>query len=159
MLFSLRSLGRGMTIITCLLGVLLAPATSFAKTVAKKKAVKKTRKSLTSYLYNPRKTYGDEKIAIANPTSRCTTASMKALHASKLALAKKDGESVTLTGGVDTAFRTYLNGLDTLWNAMEEPYCGYGAFGLTAARSSYEKTADRLRAAFLKEAKKMNAVK
>jgi hypothetical protein len=146
-----------MTITTCLLAVLLAPATSFAKT--KKKIVRKTRKSLTSYLYNPRKTYGDEKIVIANPTSRCTTASMKALHASKLALAKKDGESVTLTGGVDTAFRTYMNGLDTLWNAMEEPYCGYGAFGLTAARSSYEKTADRLRAAFLKEAKKVNAVK
>lgn len=109
-------------------------------------------------LYNPNKKYGDEKTDINNPTSRCTGADFKKMYQDGLVTAKKDFD--TARGGgeaspaLTAAFETYKKDIDYGWEAMEEPYCGFGAFGASAAKKSFQKTLTRARAAFLAEAKK-----
>jgi hypothetical protein len=136
-----------------------------AKTVAKKTV---TKKAIAYDLYNPRRRYGDEKIEITDATSRCNTPAMQKVHVKNLEQAKKDGEPYALTfdsvSGTDVlppladAYRTYLQGLDMAWEAMEQPYCGFGAFGTSAANKSYNKSVTRIRARFLDAAKKNKTV-
>ncbi len=113
-------------------------------------------------LYNPRIRYKDEKMVIENPASKCNTKATRARHVAVLALAEKDGEKYGLnassTGDLADAYARYLMGLDIVWDAMNEEYCGYGAFGLKAAVKSYEKSVTRLRQRFLTAAKELNAV-
>lgn len=128
---------------------------------AKKPTAKKA--GYASYLYIPKKTYKDEKVVISNAASRCNTPSMRAAHAKNLAKAEADGklygltpESVSTTESlppVGQAYKTYLNGLALAWDAMTEPYCGFGAFGTSAANKSYTKSVTHTRARFLAAAK------
>lgn len=141
--------------------MLVAPYAADAK-VAKKKVTRKPVRYAYD-LYNPRRHYGDEKMEIKNATSRCNTLSMRQLHAQNLERAKQDGKPFELTFGsvsttkplskIEEAYKQYLTGLDLAWGAMEEPYCGFGAFGTTAARKSYTKSIDRIRGRFLETAK------
>lgn len=109
-------------------------------------------------LYNPRKHYGDEKTAINNPTSRCTGADFKKMYADALASAQKDFDGARKgtegNASLTAAFETYKKDLELGWQAMEEPYCGFGAFGSTAAKKSFQKTLTRARTNFLAEVKK-----
>ena len=130
--------------------------------IAKKKVIKAPARYAYD-LYNPRRRYGDEKIEIENTTSRCNTLAMRKLHSQNLERAKGDGKPFGLTfesasttqplPPIGEAYKKYLTGLDLAWEAMEEPYCGFGAFGTTAARKSYTKSVDRSRARFLEVAK------
>lgn len=51
------------------------------------------------------------------------------------------------------AVSTYKQNLEIVWSAMEEPYCGHGSQGITAVKKSFNKSVDRLRAAFLAQVK------
>jgi hypothetical protein len=107
-------------------------------------------------MYNPKKVYKDEKIAIVNPTSKCDTPTMRSLHATKLALAQKDaakwGVATSTATKLGEVYRDYWKGLGTAWEAMTLPYCGYGSMGISAVKHSYEKTVSRLRDTFVTKA-------
>lgn len=109
--------------------------------------------SFQNMMYNPNKTYKDEKVEINNPTSRCVTAATKASHAQSLKQGEADAKKYNLTtestGAGGKAYANYRAELDLAWDAMNEPYCGFGAFGTTAAVKSYKKSVDRARNRFL----------
>lgn len=109
-------------------------------------------------LYNPRRTYGDEKAMIANPVSRCNTQAMQKIHLGHLVRAEKDlitMKVTTTTPAMAKLYDTYLDKVDLSWGAMEEPYCGFGAFGAKAAINSYYKSVTRARSEFLTLARKI----
>lgn len=107
-------------------------------------------------LYNRNKKYGDEKIDIMNPTSRCNTAANQKVHDANLVQAKKDIAlfNPDTDPRVEELASTYMDKLSLAWDAMEEPYCGFGAFGNSAAKKSYDKTVARARNEFLTDARK-----
>lgn len=110
-------------------------------------------------LYNPKKLYKDEKKTIEDPTSRCTGAAFQKITTAAEDQAKKDLEKVTskdgtVSTGVADAYKIYEKDLTIAWAAMQQPYCGFGAFGVTAAKNSLNKTIARARNAFLTAAGK-----
>ncbi len=110
-------------------------------------------------LYNPNKKYGDEKKDINDPTSRCLTAAFKKIHTAaetqaKADLAKYKDADGNVTKTVADAFKVYAQDIALGWAAMQEPYCGFGAFGATAAQKSLTKTMTRARADFTAKAQK-----
>lgn len=151
-------------LLVSVLGTSLAAETQAATKVASKKASVKTKKYALD-LYNPRKVYGDEKKDIKDATSRCNTPALHKIHLQNLERAKLDGkphnltfESVSTTeplSDIQEAYKKYLESLSFAWGAMEEPYCGFGAFGVSAARKSYDKSVERARARFLEAVKKL----
>lgn len=149
-----RRIFSSVTIIASLASFLAADA---ALAATKKPAVKKKAKVTASWLYNSRRTYKDEKVAVENPTSRCNTPAMRQMHAKTVAQAIKEGDKLGITSttvsALGDAYRDYLKKVDLLWAAMEEPYCGFGAFGTSAAKKSYEKGANRSHDVFLQAVK------
>lgn len=95
-------------------------------------------------------------MSIEDPTTRCVTKATEAAQMENLKRASKDGETfnvATSTPGVlGDAYRQYMDNLDIVWGAMEEPYCGFGAFGLGAAVKSYNKSISHVRTEFLASA-------
>lgn len=96
-------------------------------------------------LYNPNKKYKDEGAVPTNAASRCVSSEFQKAHAAALANAKKEYEGMKAQGKVesailDRAYAKYQQDLATGWSAMQEPYCGFGAFGVTAALKSFRKT-------------------
>ena len=75
--------------------------------------------------------------------------------ASNLALLKSQGAasasaSVTVSASAPKdAAEIYREKVSTVWAAMAQPYCGYGAYGITAVKKSYNKSVARIRADFL----------
>ncbi len=106
-------------------------------------------------LYNPKKKYGDEKTAIQNPASRCTTAVFQKMYKDAVTQAEKDIAALkvkkggTLDSKTESLAKSYLDEITLAWQVMHEPYCGFGAFGATAAQKSLKKTLTRARANFL----------
>ncbi|MBP7005523.1 peptidoglycan-binding protein [Patescibacteria group bacterium] len=110
-------------------------------------------------LYNPKKQYKDEKKTIEDPASRCTGTTFQKITAAAEEQAKKDLAKVTskdgtVSTGVADAYKIYEKDLAIAWAAMQQPYCGFGAFGATAAKNSLNKTIARARNAFLTTAGK-----
>jgi hypothetical protein len=130
----------------------------FAAEAATKKAVTKKKTTIALDLYNPRKKYADEKKDIANPTSRCLTAAAKKARAQDLKNLEADGKKVAELESPEHPladdYKKYQTSLEFAWGAMEEPYCGFGAFGASSSLKSYQKTVTRARAAFLDAVKK-----
>lgn len=108
-------------------------------------------------LYNPRKSYKDEKVDPTSTASRCTTAAFQKMHADAEAQAQKELAKLKGAGtseqALTSAFKTYEQDLEMAWSAMQEPYCGFGAFGATAAKKSYQKTLTRAHTNFLARVK------
>lgn len=108
-------------------------------------------------LYNPKIKYKDERTTVKNAASRCLTKDMKSLHASMVSRAKKtaEGYNKNITTKqrklLTSAYQTYQKDLAVIWIAMEQPYCGFGAFGVSAAKKSYQNSVNRSHAAFLKQ--------
>ncbi|HVM90885.1 MAG TPA: hypothetical protein VMU11_03245 [Verrucomicrobiae bacterium] len=93
----------------------------------------------------------DEK-NFSNPVTRCNTAAMQALDKKVVNQMLAD---IKAAHAEDTqAAKNYQYKLDLLWDAMLQPYCGYGGYGMTAVTKSFNKTVTRARAAFLAAAKK-----
>lgn len=93
----------------------------------------------------------------AQATSRCLTMDMKKLHAQTLAQAEQDakiyGINASSTSNRLKLYQDYRGGLEVVWSAMEQPYCGYGSQGVKAVRKSYLKNVHRLRETFLQKMK------
>lgn len=129
------------------MGGMLVPAEAFAATkkVAQTK-VAKTKKTITVSAIP-----GADEKNFDDTATRCLTKEMKTLHAKTLAQlevdAKKKGE------GHAAALTTYKDKIDTVWSAMEQPYCGFGSRGMVAVKHSYLKSIERIRAEFLAAAK------
>lgn len=83
------------------------------------------------------------------PASHCVTAATKATNASKVALMEKDIAPYAADPRAADAIKKYRESMATNWAAMEEPYCGYGKYGISSSIHSYAKGADRARLAFL----------
>ncbi|MDD5726247.1 MAG: hypothetical protein PHC53_02430 [Patescibacteria group bacterium] len=91
-------------------------------------------------------TPGADEKDYANPTTRCLTAEMKKRHDQVVAQMNKD---IAKYQGRDSAIKTYQKDIDILWSAMHEPYCGYGSYGMTAVKHSWDKTISHVRTEFL----------
>lgn len=88
-------------------------------------------------------------IAATEPASKCVTTTTKASHASNQARLEKDVAPYASKEAAAKAIATYRNDLDTAWDAMNEPYCGAGIYGISPFIKSYTKSVDRARSAFL----------
>ncbi len=124
-------------------------AASAATTSSKAPLVKKATKKKKRHYYRmsvsaiPGK---DEHIDFSDPTSRCLTVGMKALHAATVK--KMDADIAAHPGNASVAL-TYKEKIGLVWSAMEQPYCGFGSRGLAAVTHSYEKSVERIRAEYL----------
>lgn len=76
---------------------------------------------------------------------------MKALDAE--AVKQMQGDIQKFGTGHDKAVQAYKMNLQILWSAMEQPYCGYGAYGLTAVKKSFGKSVDHVRTEFMSAVK------
>lgn len=119
----------------------------------------KTVAAIPKNLYISGYRYGDEKTVFGDVTTRCVTPATKALRAKDVKQAVKDEETFNIKGDeeLEKIYKKYLDGLDISWEAMLEPYCGYGSHGVAAAQKSYVKTVTRVRANFLAQVKKIQA--
>lgn len=90
----------------------------------------------------------------AVPKTKCVTTATKKLHADALARMEKDIAPYANSASIAPVIERYREVLAMAWEAMEEPYCGYGAYGSASAAKSYSKTAQGARSAFLTEVKK-----
>ncbi len=88
-------------------------------------------------------------MAATAPASKCVTATTVSLHEGYQARLEKDVAPYASNANAATAIKTYRNGLDTAWDAMNEPYCGAGVYGVAPFIKSYNKSVERERAAFL----------
>lgn len=149
-------------VFSLILSVIL-PITAQAATTAKTATTGKTtgRVRIAMNLYDPKRHYGDEKTDIENPTTRCLTAAAKKARIRDLANYEADGKKAELdedtTGPLADAYKKYKTAMEYAWDAMNEPYCGFGAFGSSAALKSYEKTVSRARANFQDAVKKLGS--
>ena len=82
------------------------------------------------------------------PTTKCVTAATTATHASYSARMEKDIAPYAQTSGAAAAIQKYRDSMTVAWNAMNEPYCGYGDYGTASAIKSYGKSVVRAQAAF-----------
>lgn len=134
---------------TALLGMASTLLMPMAVHAATKEVVKK--KKITRYHLSISSTPGRDERNFDDPTSRCLTPAMKALDKGAVNQMNKDIEKVG--AGHDAAVATYKMKLDTIWSAMEQPYCGYGSRGIAAVKKSFLKSIDRARTEFLAEVK------
>ena len=85
----------------------------------------------------------------APPASRCITSATQVMYATMIAQEKKDIAPYRDVASMEAAIKTYQENIDTAWEAMGDPYCGYGSYGAKSAIHSFQKTAERVRGAFL----------
>ncbi len=91
--------------------------------------------------------------ATAEPATKCVTAATQATHAGAIALMEKDIAGYSKSASAAAAIDTYRQTMIIAWDAMKEPYCGFGAYGIKSAVKSYGKNIARARATFLAQAK------
>ena len=89
------------------------------------------------------------------PPTKCVTTATEASHKSYQARLEADVAPYAQNGNAAAAIKIYREGLDTAWEAMLQPYCGDGVYGVTPFVKSYAKSADRERATFLAAVKNM----
>jgi len=81
------------------------------------------------------------------PASKCVTASTTASHEAYQAQLEKD--VAPYAKSAPAAVKAYREALHMAWEAMLQPYCGAGQYGITPFVHSYSKSVDRERATFL----------
>ncbi len=141
---STLSLLAGLGLSCLLLGV--TPVEAKVAPKASVKTIKKYRNTASGlYAYIP------VMKELSTPVSFCVTAEMKTRHHKTVVQMEKDIEEYGI--GHETAVAKYKNDVDMIWAAMEQPYCGYGTFGMKAVKKSYEKSAVHVRTTFLKAVK------
>jgi hypothetical protein len=94
---------------------------------------------------------GKDEANFADPTSRCNTAAMQSVN--KQAVNQMLADIKGRHAESSEAAKLYAYKLDIIWDAMLQPYCGYGSRGMTAVKKSFDKSVARSRAAFLGETK------
>ena len=91
--------------------------------------------------------------------SLCLTASTIASHNSVTARMESDIAPYAHNPNAAGAIKLYRDNLMIAWDAMTEPYCGYGSNGVSAAAKSYTKSTERERATFLTNVKNLSKSK
>lgn len=91
--------------------------------------------------------------------SKCLNASTIASHNSVTARMETDIAPYASNAAAADAIKLYRNNLAIAWDAMTEPYCGYGSMGVSAAARSYTKSVERERATFLTNVKNLSKSK
>ena len=119
------------------------------KTTTTKKAVKKTKKKIRYRSVSSIK--GADEKNFTNSTTRCITKAITAKYNAAEAQMKKDIAPYVVSKA--SAVQTYKNKIDLVWEIMHEPYCGYGAYGLTAVAHSFDKSVVDTRDTFFKAVK------
>ncbi|MEI7512202.1 MAG: hypothetical protein WCK01_01955 [Candidatus Uhrbacteria bacterium] len=94
----------------------------------------------------------DEKM-FDESASRCNTPAMQALNDKTVSQMETDIKQ--RKAEKTQAAEDYTLKIEMTWDAMLQPYCGFGSRGVAAARKSYEKSVARARTAFLNETKKI----
>ncbi len=97
--------------------------------------------------------------AEALPVSKCLTATAKARKVTAEALMAKDIKAYEGSAKAEKAIGAYREAMEIAWEAMEEPYCGFGNYGTASAVKSYGKSVDRARLAFLEKVKALSRLK
>ncbi len=85
----------------------------------------------------------------ASKASRCVTSATIATNKQMLAKMEKDIAPYKQKAKASLAIRAYQESLSLAWEAMKQPYCGYGSPGASSAKKSYLKTTTRARNTFL----------
>jgi len=93
------------------------------------------------------------------PASKCLTAAAKTRKATAEALMVKDISTYAGNPKAEKAIAAYREAMTTAWDAMLEPYCGFGKYGTASAVKSYGKSVDRARLAFLESVKQLTKFK
>jgi len=91
-------------------------------------------------------------LAAETPTAlptKCVTATTKKLYAADIARFEKDTAPYVGKEAYAKAIQAYRSEIDIAWEAMQQPYCGYGTPGLASSIKSFTKTIERARSAFL----------
>lgn len=98
-----------------------------------------------------------EVAAAALPT-KCVTASTKKMYADYIARFEKDTAAYAGKEKYANVIQAYRSEIDIAWEAMQQPYCGYGTPGLASSIKSFKKTIERARVAFMAHLKKPESV-
>lgn len=93
-------------------------------------------------------------VMAAAPESVCITKETLSLRANAEAKFTKDTAPYEKKPGAAQAIATYRQHLDVAWDALNQPYCGYGQTSIASVKKSYTKTVTRASDAFLQAAKK-----
>lgn len=101
--------------------------------------------------------WATEVAAAALPT-KCVTASTKKMYADYIARFEKDTAAYVGKDVYANAVQAYRSEIDIAWEAMQQPYCGYGTPGLASSIKSFKKTIERARVAFMAHLKKPESV-
>ncbi len=114
--------------------------------------------ALVALLFVGTPAFAKTKYSLSSPASsdpkkaptRCLSKGIKNMYDVAVRQMKKD---VAVAGnGNEDAVKRYQDNLALVWEAMNEPYCGYGTRGVSAVQKSLNKTISRTRAEFLKVA-------
>jgi len=122
--------------------VMVLPASAEAKTVKKAKRVCYRGFCPASVSI----TKGADEKDFDNPATRCLTKEITGLYEKAVSQMKAD---VKEHGNHPVEAEDYKRRLDITWDAMHEPYCGYGSNGLASVKHSFNKSVDRARNDFL----------
>lgn len=87
------------------------------------------------------------------PASKCVTATTVTTHAAVMARLEKDIAPYLKNEKAAGIIASYREAIDVSWEAMKEPYCGFGVYGIKSAVKSYSKSTDRARLAFMEAVK------
>lgn len=87
-------------------------------------------------------------VQAATPESVCVTKETIQMRENAEALFTKDTAAYKETADAQAAIKTYREHLDVAWEALNQPYCGYGQSSITSVKKSYTKTVSRARTAF-----------
>lgn len=86
--------------------------------------------------------------ADAAPASKCVTTATKASRNAAIARMEADIKPHLERPEAGPAIAAYREALATAWDAMEEPYCGFGKYGAASAVKSFGKSVVRAQGAF-----------
>ncbi len=89
-----------------------------------------------------------ESVPAVLPT-KCVTTVTKKLYADYTTRLLKDTAPYAGKDAYAKAIQAYQYELNISWEAMQQPYCGYGTPGLASSIKSFKKTVERARTAFL----------
>jgi hypothetical protein len=92
-------------------------------------------------------------LAAEAPASKCVTATTVNTHTAVMARLEKDIAPYLKNEKAAGIIASYREAIDVSWEAMKEPYCGFGVYGIKSAVKSYSKSTDRARLAFMEAVK------
>ncbi len=87
------------------------------------------------------------------PASKCVTAGTLGTHAAVMTRLEKDIAPYLKNEKAAGIITVYRDAITVSWDAMKEPYCGFGVYGIKSAVKSYSKSTDRARLAFMEAVK------